>query len=311
MNLKPTDHISLPTPADLTPDAASKAIAWSAYYELTKPRLSLLSVITALVGYLAALPERDLWTMLNFLVGTALCAAGAASLNQWYERDTDAIMKRTRERPLPTGQLAAPAALWFGIALSLVGVAQLYLGANPLAGALGLATILSYIAIYTPMKKTTRWATEVGAIAGALPPLIGWAAAEGRISTLGWILFAILSVWQIPHFMAIAWTFRKDYAAAGFPMLTVVDPTGRKAGYWALANAAALLVISLLPLAWNLCGWLYAAVASIFGVWILVRSYRFAFDHNRDIAARKLFFNSILYLPAVLFALVIDRWILA
>lgn len=311
MNVKQTERISLPPTAELTRDVASKAIAWSAYYELTKPRLSLLSVITALVGYLAALPERNLWTLVNFLLGTAFCAAGAATLNQWYERDTDAIMKRTRERPLPTGQVSPAVALGMGLALSLIGVAQLYWGANPLAGFLGLATILSYIAIYTPMKRTTRWATEIGAIAGALPPLIGWAAAEARISALGWTLFAILTVWQIPHFMAIAWTFRKDYASAGFPMLTVIDPTGRKAAIWSMVNAVALFVISLLPVFWGQCGWIYGAVAVVFGIWILFRSYRFATDLNRDDAARKLFFNSIMYLPAVLFSIVVDRWILA
>ncbi|MDQ8204548.1 heme o synthase [Pelagicoccus sp. SDUM812003] len=303
--------MSLPTPARLGSDSSTKAIAWSAYYELTKPRLSLLSVITALVGYLAALPERDLWLLFNFLVGTALCAAGAATLNQWYERETDAIMKRTRERPLPSGQVSSRAALWLGVALSVVGVCQLSLGANLLAGMLGLGTILSYIALYTPLKLRTRWATEVGAIAGALPPLIGWAAAEGAISSLGWVLFGILTVWQIPHFMAIAWTFRKDYESAGFPMLTVIDPSGRKAGAWATANAVALLVISLLPILWGQCSWIYGSMALVFGIWILVRSYRFATSVNRDLAARKLFFNSILYLPAVLFSLVIDRWILS
>lgn len=312
MSLKQTERIGLSPSADLTAaDSESKAIAWSAYYELTKPRLSLLSVITALVGYLAALPDRGFWTLFHFLVGTALSAAGAATLNQWYERDTDAIMKRTRERPLPSGQVAASTALLLGLALSAVGVIQLSLGANLLAGMLGLATIVSYVAIYTPLKRKSRWATEVGAVAGSLPPLIGWAAAEGQITALGWILFGILAVWQIPHFMAIAWTFRKDYESAGFPMLTVVDPTGRKAAAWSMVNAVALFLISLLPWYLGLCGWLYGTVAIVFGIWILKRSYHFVADRNRDSAARKLFFNSIFYLPAVLFSLVIDRWVLA
>lgn len=310
MSLEPSKRVDLTPAATLSDRTENKAIAWSAYYELTKPRLSLLSVITALVGYLAALPARDVYVLAFFLGGTAVCAAGAAALNQYIERETDALMKRTRERPLPAGQISPTVALWLGIALSLLGVACLWLGANPLAGVLGLATILTYIALYTPLKLKTRWATEVGALPGALPPLIGWAAAEGSISPLGWILFGILAFWQIPHFMAIAWTFRKDYGSAGFPMLTVVDPTGRKAGAWATFNAAALLAVSLLPFFLGLCGWLYAAVAAIFGVWYLARSIAFAKASHRDAVARKLFFNSILYLPAVLFTLVIDRWML-
>ncbi|EDY83283.1 protoheme IX farnesyltransferase [Verrucomicrobiia bacterium DG1235] len=296
--------------ATLSESTETKAIAWSAYYELTKPRLSLLSVVTALVGYLAALPERNVGVLVFFLGGTALCAAGAATLNQYIERDTDALMKRTRERPLPAGQVTPFNALWLGIALSIVGIISLTFGANLLAGLLGFGTILTYIAIYTPLKLKTRWATEVGALPGALPPLIGWAAAEGSISPLGWILFGILSFWQIPHFMAIAWTFRKDYESAGFPMLTVVDPSGRKASTWAVINAIALLVVSVLPIFLGLCSWLYPIVAAAFGIWILARSISFATASNRDAAARKLFFNSILYLPAVLFALVFDRWIL-
>lgn len=296
--------------ATLSERYESKGIPWTAYYELTKPRLSLLSLVTALVGYLAALPARDVGVLSFFLVGTALCAAGAAALNQYVERRTDALMERTRDRPLPTGQVRPANALWLGVVLSIVGVASLSLGANLLAGALGLGTILTYIAFYTPLKLKTRWATEVGALPGALPPLIGWAAAEGSISPLGWILFALLSFWQIPHFMAIAWTFRKDYEAAGFPMLTVVDPSGRKAGIWATANAIALLVVSVLPVFLGLSTFFYASVAAVFGTWMLVRSIAFATASSRDAAARKLFFNSILYLPAVLFALVFDRWIL-
>ncbi|MBC2607621.1 protoheme IX farnesyltransferase [Pelagicoccus albus] len=296
--------------ATLSESSESKTIPWSAYYELTKPRLSLLSVVTALVGYLAALPERDVGTLFFFLTGTAICAAGAATLNQYIERRTDALMKRTKTRPLPAGLVSPSNALWLGVALSVIGVAFLTFGANYLAGALGLGTILTYIAIYTPLKLKTRWATEVGAIPGALPPLIGWAAAEGTISPLGWILFGVLSFWQIPHFMAIAWTFRKDYGSAGFPMLTVVDPSGRKAGIWATINAVALLVVSVLPIFLGLCTWFYASVATLFGVWMLLRSIAFAAASDKDGVARKLFFNSILYLPAVLFTLVIDRWML-
>ena len=288
----------------------NKPIPWSAYYELTKPRLSLLSVITALVGYLAALPERNVSVLIFFLLGTAICAAGAATLNQYIERNTDALMKRTRARPLPAGRVPPANALWLGVALSIIGVAFLTFGANKLAGALGFATILTYIALYTPLKLKTRWSTEIGALPGALPPLIGWAAAEESIGPLGWILFGVLAFWQIPHFMAIAWTFREDYKSAGFPMLTVVDPSGKKAGRWATATAAALLATSVLPIFLGLCSWLYTTVAAVFGIWILARSIAFATADARDGVARKLFFNSIFYLPAVLFSLVIDRWLL-
>lgn len=290
--------------------AENNKISWAGHYELTKPRLSLLSVITALVGYLAALPTRDLSTLLCFLSGTALCAGGAATLNQWIEKDEDAIMDRTRDRPLPSGQISPPIALFQGVLISLIGMILLTVGVNFLTGFLGAATIFSYVAIYTPMKKTTRWATEVGAISGALPPLIGWAAAENGISALGWILFGILTFWQIPHFMAIAWSFRADYEKAGFPMLSVIDRKGNRVARWSMINAVALFIVSLLPVFMGFSGWLYAAVATVFGFWILKRAYDFMNEKERDKTAKSLFFNSILYLPAVLFTLVIDRWII-
>ncbi len=299
----------MPTPANHASTATPKPIVWAALYELTKPRLSLLSVITALVGYLAALPVRNIPLLFNFIVGTALCAGGAAALNQWLEKDEDSIMKRTRERPLPTGQVSMGLALTLGIAISIIGSVQLWLGVNALTGLLGAATIISYVAIYTPMKKRTRWATEVGAISGALPPLMGWAAAEGTISALGWILFGILTFWQVPHFMAIAWSFRADYEKAGFPMLSVIDRKGDRVARWALINGLLLFVVSLLPLFLGFSGWIYGAFALFFGVWILKRCIDFMKPDDRDTSAKKLFFNSIFYLPAVLFSLVIDRWI--
>lgn len=308
MNVNESSGISAPD--SIIERAETKTMAWSAYYELTKPRLSLLSVITALVGYLAALPERNLAVLFNFLCGTALCAASAAALNQWLERSEDAIMPRTKNRPLPANQINPAAALGIGITIGIIGSLQLVYGVNLLAGLIGAATILSYIVIYTPMKKVTRWSTEVGAISGALPPLIGWAAAEGAISGLGWILFGVLVFWQIPHFMAIAWSFRKDYAMAGFPMLSVVDPEGGKVARWSLANTFALVAISLLPSIVGYASWFYGGVATIFGIWFLKKAYDFLSKENRETAARKLFFCSIFYLPAVLFSLVIDRWIL-
>ncbi len=302
-SLSPSSELSNPT-------NKRNPIAWAGFYELTKPRLSLLSVITALVGYLAALPILDGFLIFHFVTGTALCAAGAASLNQWWEREPDAVMERTRERPLPARQIKPENAFLFGLLLSIAGSAQLFFGANPLAGILGAATISSYLLIYTPMKKATRWATEVGAVPGAIPPLIGWAAAEGTIAPLGWILFAILAVWQIPHFMAIAWMYRSDYERGGFPMLSVIDKEGNRVARWALVNTCLLLLVTALPCLFGYCQWIYGVTAIGFGFWFLKRTIAFMKPEDRDASAKRLFFNSIIYLPAVLFSLVIDRWIL-
>jgi protoheme IX farnesyltransferase len=180
------------------------------YVELTKPRLSLLSVLTALVGYLAARPPADGWKMLFVIVGTSLAAGGVASLNQWMEHDTDARMKRTADRPIPSGKVATGSAFILGVVMCIAALFIIFAKVNPLAALFTLLTIFSYLGWYTPAKRFSRWSTEIGAIAGAFPPLIGWAAGEGRVSALGWILFGILFFWQVPHFMAIAWTYRRD-----------------------------------------------------------------------------------------------------
>ncbi len=198
------------------------------FYELTKPRLSFMSVVTAVAGYLSADPIRDFSVLFSLLVGTSLAAGGAAVLNQWLEREADAKMVRTKDRAIPAGRITPIHAFIYGMGLSILGCWLLYKGANLLACTLTAATIASYVLLYTPLKRFTTWNTLVGAIPGALPPLIGWAAAEGRISTLGWILFAILFLWQMPHFFAIAWTHRKDYAQGGFVMLSNADSTGQK-----------------------------------------------------------------------------------
>jgi heme o synthase len=302
---------------ELTPPAATAMEAartsygelTSGLWELTKPRLSFLSVVTALVGYLSAQPARDLLLLVNFLFGTAFAAGGAAALNQWMERRTDALMRRTRNRPIPSGQVAPGQAFAWGVLLSVAGVLQLALGANLLAAALATATIGSYLLLYTPLKRRTRWATEVGAVSGALPPLIGWAAARGTIDGLGWVLFAVLFFWQIPHFLAIAWTYRRDYAAADFPMLPVVDGDGRFTARWSLFNTIVLAGVSAAPIALGMTGWAYAAAAIVLGsgfVWFAARMLRAA---TRDTAARHLFFFSIFYLPALLAVLVVDCWL--
>lgn len=293
--------------AGLISETAASA-AFGDYLELTKPRLSLLSVLTTLVGYLAVRPERSAWTLLPLLLGTALSAGGVATLNQWMEADTDARMNRTRDRPIPSGRVTTGSAFVLGWSLCLCGLATLFAEVNPLSAAFALATMVCYLALYTPAKRWSRWSTEIGAVAGALPPLIGWAAAEGHVSALGWILFGLLFFWQMPHFMAIAWMYRKDYAAVGFPMLAVRDVSGAKVAAWSFACAAMLVAVTLLPAWLGLCGAAYAMTAGILGIWFLWKAIAFLRPARREQTARSLFFASLLYLPLVLGALVVDRW---
>jgi len=279
------------------------------FYELTKPRLSFLSVVTALVGYLAADPAKDAAVLLSVLLGTSMAAGGAAVLNQWLEREADARMIRTKERPIPAGRISPLEALIYGLVLSLGGCLLLYAGANALASVLTASTIASYVLLYTPLKRLTTWNTIIGAIPGALPPLIGWAAAEGRISTLGWVLFLILFLWQLPHFFAIAWTHRKDYARGGFVMLSNADATGKKVALQSFFFGLALVVISLLPALLGHASWLYGALALIMGGYLLRPAITFLRTDSRDQGARSLFIASICYLPALIVPLVIDLWL--
>ena len=282
----------------------------SDYYELTKPRLSFLSVITAVIGYLATDPNRDFGILISLLIGTSLSAGGAAILNQWLERDADARMVRTKDRPIAAGRVTPLSALLYGLVLSVAGCYLLYFGANPLAGLLSAATITSYVLLYTPLKKLTTWNTLVGAIPGSLPPLIGCAAAQSQISTLGWILFLILFFWQMPHFFAIAWTHRKDYHRGGFIMLSNSDSDGKKVARQAFMFSLALVISTLLPVILGFSTWVYGTVAILCGWYILHHSVAFLNVKQRDGAARKLFLASIFYLPALLFPLVLDLWLL-
>ena len=282
---------------------------FSDYLELTKPRLSLLSVLTALVGYLAARPPSNGGKLFFVVIGTSLAAAGVAALNQWLEHDTDAQMKRTADRPIPTGKVATGSAFIMGVLMCIASLFLLYAKVNPLAALFTLLTIFSYLGWYTPAKRRSRWSTEIGAVAGAFPPLIGWAAGEGHVSALGWILFGILFFWQIPHFMAVAWTYRLDYSAVHFPMLPVRDESGRSVALWSLVNTLALVVVSVLPYFLGLATFYYLIAAAAGGLWFIWRAVAFMRPATRDPAARKLFFTSIGYLPLVLCALVADRLI--
>ena len=279
----------------------------SDYIALTKPRLNFLVVVTSAAGYYLGAPSTiDLWRMAQAVVGTALVAGGAAVLNQVYERDTDALMRRTLARPLPDHRVSAMDATIFGAALSVAGVALLALGANWLATLLAVATIVVYLVIYTPLKRRSPASTLVGAVPGALPPLIGWAAARGALSAGGWTLFAIVFLWQIPHFMAIAWMYRDDYRSAGFPMLPVIEPDGRRTGRHALIFAAALLPVSLLPSFVGLSGWIYFWIALALSMALLGLSIRFATTRT-ETAARALFFGSITYLPLIWAAMILNH----
>jgi len=300
--MKPAHAVS---PAVLV--SARSANTLADYVNLTKPRLNFLVVASSAAGYYLGAPRfPTLWSMTLAVAGTALVAAGAAVLNQVYERDTDALMRRTRKRPLPDRRVSAADARMFGAALAFAGVSLLATRTNWLAAMLALATLLIYLVIYTPMKRQTPAATLVGAVPGALPPLIGWAASHGTLDGGGLALFAIVFLWQIPHFMAIAWMYRDDYAAAGFPMLPVIEPDGRRTGRQALFYSLALLPAGLMPTLTGVSGSVYFVIALLLGLALTWLAQRFAVLRS-DESARALFFGSITYLPLLWIAMVVDK----
>ncbi len=293
--------------AGLRQDEATSGRTWGDYVALTKPRLNGLVVATSAAGYyLGATGPINLPAMAAAVAGTALVAGGAAALNQVYERDTDALMVRTRTRPLPDRRVPVADARIFGLALAAAGLALLGARTNLLATALALATLVVYLIIYTPMKRRSPMATLVGAVPGALPPLIGWTASHGQVAIGGGALFLIVFLWQIPHFMAIAWLYRDDYGKAGFPMLPVLEPDGRRTGRQAVLYATALVPASLIPTFIGLSGFVYAAVAAALGVALLVLACRFAAKRS-DSAARWLFLASIIYLPLIWIVMIADK----
>jgi protoheme IX farnesyltransferase len=290
------------------PLAASALRGWlGVFAELFKARLTFLVLVTTLVGfYMGAHGETAGWLMLHTLLGTALVAAGASALNQWWERDYDACMRRTRSRPLPAGLLQASTVLAIGISCAAAGLVYLAIAVNPATCGLGAASLLSYILLYTPLKRKTWLNTAVGAIPGGLPPLMGWTAAHGRLSAEGWTLFGILALWQLPHFMAIAWIYRDEYARAGFKMLPVIDPSGARTSRHALIQTLLLLPLSLCPYFLGMTGPLYLYGALVLGaafVWHATRFWREATVTR----ARQLFLISILYLPVLLVLMAVAR----
>jgi protoheme IX farnesyltransferase len=268
--------------------------------ELVKLRLSLLVLLTTLVGFLTAWRgPMDYLLLSATLVGTALCACGAAALNQWWERDLDARMKRTSQRPLPAKRMHPGDALMFGLLFSLTGLAVLGLFTNYRAALLAFITIAIYVLVYTPMKRVSTLNTLVGAIPGALPPLIGWVAARGQYDLQGGLLFAILWFWQMPHFLAIAWMYREDYAGAGFVMLSGLDSEGFATGRQAFLYSLCLLLTTLVPslMAFNSVWYFFGAL--LLGAAFCGTALNFLVRRDRP-SARVLFFASILYLPLLL-----------
>jgi len=279
----------------------------SVFSELIKIRLTGLVLLTTLVGfYLGSHEAIDYTLMVHALLGTSLLACGASALNQWWEREYDAKMRRTEDRPLPSGRLQPETVLLFGGACAVAGLIYLAVAVNLITAFLGALTLVTYVLIYTPLKRVTWLNTAIGAIPGALPPLMGWAAARDEVTGEGWALFAILFFWQIPHFLAIAWLYRDEYAKAGFIMLPGVDPGGLRTGSQAVSHTLALLMASLCPVIFRMAGVVYFAGALVLGfafVW-------FAVQFSRQLTlprARQLFLISIIYLPLLLGLMVLDK----
>ena len=267
----------------------------------------MLVVVSAVAGYVMASGDtHDVWRLLFMVAGTGLVAGGASAFNQVLERVPDSLMQRTRLRPLPDGRLAPRDAWVFGLILTTVGLALLAIGANVLSALVALATVASYALVYTPLKRHSSFSTVIGAIPGALPPVIGWAAALDELSQGAWVLFGIVFLWQLPHFLAIAWIYRDDYARAGFPMLPVIEPDGHSTARQVMIYSLALLPLSLAPTAIGMTGPIYFVGALILTLAFLALAIKFALSRSIP-DARKLFFGSIIYLPLLWMLMIADR----
>ena len=289
-----------------TPPLAATPSRVASFVSLTKPRIAVMVLVTVAVGFLlGAHGQINAYVMLMSMVGTGAVAAGASVWNQVIERDRDARMKRTLNRPIPSGRVSKNEAMVFGSVLAVVGVALLFVGANLLAAGVAAATFWLYVGIYTPLKPITTLNTAVGAIPGALPPVIGWAAATGGLGLEPFALFLIVFLWQFPHFLAIAWIYRDDYARGGHKMLPNVDPDGSITGRQALWHAVELVPAGLLPWAIGLGGHLYFVGAMGLGLFYVYYAARFWWDVN-DVTARRLLRASFLYLPAILLLLLLN-----
>jgi protoheme IX farnesyltransferase len=278
-----------------------------AFVELTKPRIAILLVLTSAAGfYLGTKGAFDLVLFVNTLVAITLLAFGVATLNQFWERDIDPLMKRTAVRPLPTHRVTSTEALVFGLAQCLIAEVYLALAVNILTAFLGLVVIVGYVLVYTPLKTRTSASTAIGALPGALPPLMGWTAAANEISIGAWALFAMQYLWQFPHFLAIAWMYRKEYAQAGILMLPVVEPEGRLTRRQIVLFTIMLFPVSLAPFFFNIAGMVFLVGASILGLWMLYASITAARTKS-DAAARRLLLTSVIYLPILFILMVADK----
>jgi protoheme IX farnesyltransferase len=275
------------------------------YLELSKPRIVMMVVITAAAGFLVGSQSIDFILLLHTLIGTALVAGGTNALNQYAEREHDSRMNRTKSRPLPDGRMTPRAALVFSSGIALIGTLYLGLAVNWLSAALGAFTLVTYIFLYTPLKRVSTICTLVGAIPGAVPPLMGWAAVRGNLALEGWVLFGILFLWQMPHFLAISWMYREDYGRAGFVMTAVRDENGRNTAVQAFLYTLALIGVSVAPVFLGMTGPIYAIGALSAGAFFAFASLRFMLDHSR-IVARKMFMVSNFYLLTVMILLVVS-----
>jgi protoheme IX farnesyltransferase len=279
----------------------------TAYVELTKPRITFLIVLTSAAGFALASPGAVNYSaLITAMVGIALLSSGIATLNQYIERDLDGLMRRTADRPLPSGKLHPNEALIFGAGLTIGAEVYLALLVNPLTALLGLTVISGYLFAYTPLKTRTTLSTMVGAFPGAVPPLIGWAAARAEIGIEAWVLFAILFLWQFPHFLAIAWMYREDYSRAGILMLPVVEPEGRVTAQQIVVYTLLLLPVSLLPTVLGTSGKVYFVGAIILGLLFLYSSVRAAISKSRQ-EAKRLLLASVIYLPLLFILMVVNR----
>jgi protoheme IX farnesyltransferase len=275
--------------------------------EMTKPGITLMVVLTAGLGFLLAEGETfSFWLLVHTLLGTGLVSGGASVLNQVLERDADALMRRTADRPLPAGRLDPDEALFFGVLLSVTGLLELALAVNLLTALLGAVALAGYVFVYTPLKRVSSLATVIGAVPGAIPPMMGWSAVRNEIDLAAWVLFGILFFWQLPHFLAIAWLCREDYARGGFPMLPVLDPEGTRTGRQSVLYGAALVPVSLLPSLLGLMGEVYFLGALAFGLVYLGFSVGFARSRSNP-GARRLMLASLVYFPALLLVMLLDR----
>jgi len=284
--------------------------ALSSFPELVKSRLTLLVVITTAAGYAIAWGPDSTWLMLlHVLLGTSGVAAGAAVLNELLEVKADALMNRTKDRPLPAGRINPQDALLLGILLSGLGAAYLVIAVNYLSGAIALMTLLVYIFVYTPMKRVSSWNTLIGAVPGALPPLIGWAAATNHLGLESWLFFGLQFCWQMPHSLAIAWLYRQDYQDGGFKMITDHDPQGKKTSFYSLVHTALLLPLTAATFWWGESSWIFLVGASVFALIYLKPAIKFYRSPDNS-TAKPFFLMSLLYLPGLYVVAILDRLIL-